>query len=210
MCCTLILSACHFSNGDYQPASAGAGLTPSSQTGNGPVGANTLNPDAKLLGAKNAPKTATEYDGAGFPIPKYPPVNYPGYRNGDPTGPATIAWRNSPYGPILTTSSGYTLYVRLGDGFRHSGCYGLCLRAFPPELTNGAPQATAGILAADLGVLTANNGWEQVSYGGHPLYRYRGDVKPGEISAQGKGKIWYVIGINGLPITKPATNSSGT
>ncbi len=197
----LALSACHFSNGEYGPASAGAGLTST----NGPAGASSSGSGAtaKLLGGFNVPKTASSYDGAGFPIPDYGPISYRNYVNGDPKYPATIATRNSAYGQILTTKSGYTLYVRLGDEFRASKCFKICLYAFPPELTNGAPQAAPGILAADLGVLTANNSWEQVSYGGRPLYRYRLDTKPGEINAEGKGGIWYVVGVNGLPITKP-------
>ncbi len=196
----LLLSACHFSNGDYGPASSGAA----------PVAGSSGVPksSAKLSGSNLVPKTASEYNGAGFPIPNYGPISYPGYNHeGDPKAPAQLSWRNSIYGPILTTASGYTLYVRLGDEFRKSECYKDCLYAFPPELTNGAPQAGTGILAADLGVLTANNTWEQVSYGGHPLYRYRLDTKPGEINAQGKGSIWYVIGVDGLPITKNPSKS---
>jgi predicted lipoprotein with Yx(FWY)xxD motif len=161
-----------------------------------------------LGGFEKVPKTATTYDGAGFPIPNYGPVKYPNYVNGDPKYPATIGIHNSPYGQILTTGAGYTLYVRLGDQFRASKCFKICLNAFPPELTNGAPQAGPGILAADLGVLTANNSWEQVSYGGRPLYRYRLDAKPGEINAEGKGGIWYVVGVDGLPIMKPLAKKS--
>lgn len=199
------LSACHFSNGEYGPASAGASLAPT----NGPAGASgsSNSATAKLLGGYGVPKTASSYDGAGFPIPDYGPISYRNYVNGDPKYPATIGIRNSAYGQILTTQSGYTLYVRLGDEFRDSKCFKICLYAFPPELTNGAPQAGPGILAADLGVLTANNSWEQVSYGGRPLYRYRLDTKPGEINAEGKGGIWYVVGVNGLPIKKPLSKS---
>ncbi|MGC9155622.1 MAG: COG4315 family predicted lipoprotein [Ferrimicrobium sp.] len=205
----VVLSACHFSNGQYGPASAGAALQPT----NGPAGASGSgnSATAKLLGGGlSVPKTASTYDGAGFPIPDYGPVSYHNYVNGDPKYPATIGVRNSAYGQILTTQSGYTLYIRLGDEFRDSKCFKICLDAFPPELTNGAPQAAPGILAADLGVLTANNSWEQVSYGGRPLYRYRLDTKPGEINAEGKGGIWYVVGVNGLPITKPLSRTSAT
>jgi predicted lipoprotein with Yx(FWY)xxD motif len=200
------LSACHFSNGQYGPASAGAAVPPT----NGPAGASGSgnSATAKLLGGFGVPKTASSYDGAGFPIPNYGPISYPNYVNGDPKYPVTIGIRNSAYGQILATKSGYTLYIRLGDEFRDSKCFKICLDAFPPELTNGAPQAGPGLLAADLGDLTANNSWEQVSYGGRPLYRYRLDTKPGEINAEGKGGIWYVIGVNGLPITKPLAKSS--
>ncbi|MHB8190368.1 MAG: COG4315 family predicted lipoprotein [Ferrimicrobium sp.] len=204
----ITLSACHFSNSSYGPASSGAPIT----NVNGPVGANANvgSTKSKLLGTTGAPKTASSYGGAGFPIPNYPPVHYKGYNSaGDPLYPVNISWRNSAYGPILTTKSGYTLYIRLGDEFRKSGCTGICLRAFPPELTNGAPQASSGILAADIGVLTANNSWEQASYGGHPLYRYRGDTAPGQINAEGKGSIWYVIGITGLPLLHKLVKSSG-
>ncbi|ACU53025.1 secreted repeat of unknown function [Acidimicrobium ferrooxidans DSM 10331] len=204
----LVLASCHFSNGDYGPAGAGGGTTSSASSG--PIGANTTAPDAKLLGGSAAPKTASTYDGAGFPIPTYPPVPCPRATclNGSPLEPVEISWRNSPYGPILTTASGETLYLRLGDGFRESGCHGICLRAFPPLLTNGAPQAAPGLLAADVGDLTASNGKEQASYGGHPLYTYRGDTKPGQYGAEGKGGIWYVVSITGLPVKAPV--HSGT
>lgn len=201
-----VLAGCHFSNGDYGPAQAGGSLSPtSSSSAPGPVGANTTAPTAKLLGGSAAPRTANLYDGAGFPIPKYPPVPCPRATclNGSPLGPVTISWRTSPYGPILTTTSGQTLYLRLGDGFRESGCHGICLRAFPPLLTNGAPQAGPGLLAADVGDLTAANGKEQASYGGHPLYTYRGDHGPGQYNAEGKGGIWYVVSITGLPVRAP-------
>jgi len=209
---SLALTGCHFSNGDYGPAQAGGGLSPTSSTGTntGPIGANTTAPYAKLIGGSAAPKTASSYDGAGFPIPNYPPVPCPASscRNGSPLGPVTISWRNSPYGPILTTANGYTLYLRLGDGFRESGCHGACLRAFPPLLTNGAPQAAPGLLAADVGDLTASNGKEQASYGGHPLYTYRGDTKPGQYNAEGKGGIWYVVSITGFPVKAPLSSGA--
>ena len=49
---SVVLSACHFSDGEYGPASGGAGLPPASTVNtNGPVGANTTAPTTKLLGA---------------------------------------------------------------------------------------------------------------------------------------------------------------
>ena len=39
-----------------------------------------------------------------------------------------------------------------------------------------------------------------MTYGGHPLYRYKGDTKAGQQNGQNKnqfGARWYVVGKNG-------------
>lgn len=206
------LSSCHFSNGEYGPASPGAPKSGGSSTGeisygNGYGGTNT-----KLLGSSsNLASHPNIYDGAGFKIPNYPPTTLAGWIQGLPLNPSTLSWRSTSLGPILTTNSGQTLYIRLGDAFRHSGCFGTCARAFPPFLTNGAPMATGGLLAANIGVLAAATKGEQVAYGGHPLYTYSGDTSPGDINAQGAGNIWYVISTSGLPVLKaPVSSASST
>ena len=197
------LSACHFSNSEYGPASAGA--APIANSNGAPT---TL---AKVSGPPAVPGShPTTYDGAGFPIPDYPTTTLPGWQYGLPQSPATLSQRVTKYGDILTTAGGRTLYIRIGDQFRKSECYSICTAAFPPFLTNGAPMAKGGILAADIGVLVSNvNKGEQLSYGGHPLYTYSGDTKPGDINAEGKGKIWYVISVNALPVFSVPVGAGG-
>lgn len=203
------LSACHFSNGENGPAGAAPVVVPGSSGKatykGGYAGTNTH----LLTGSPRG--THPKLDGgAGFPVPNYPPTTLAGWVQGLPRNPSLLSFRQSPYGPILTTSSGKTLYVRLGDAYRISQCVGRCADAFPPFLTNGAPQATGGILPAYIGVLQAATRGEQVSYAQHPLYTYSGDTGPNQYHAEGAGGIWYVISPTGLVQEKPLSASSPT
>jgi len=56
----------------------------------------------------------------------------------------------------------------------------------------------------------------QVTYNGHPLYTFTHDAKAGDVNGEGVatfGGIWYVVGVNGSPITSvpstPAPSTSG-
>ena len=52
----------------------------------------------------------------------------------------------------------------------------------------------------------------QVTYNGHPLYRFAADTSPGNVRGQGLtafGAKWYVLGTDGKQITKSAVSSTG-
>lgn len=166
--------------------------------------------NTKLLQGAPANTNPSLDDGAGFKVPSYPSTTLPGWIQGHPPGPAVLSFRPSPYGDILTTSTGKTLYIRLGDAYRQSFCHSICANAFPPFLTNGAPQATGGILAAYIGVLEADISGqrEQVAYGQHPLYTYSGDTGPNQYNAEGKGGIWFVINVDGQIVKQPLAAST--
>src|SRR3954470_11762777 len=68
---------------------------------------------------------------------------------------------NNTLGQILVDSRGRTLYLFEG----HPGaCAATCAATWPPMLANGK---------------------RQVAYAGHPLYRYSGDQKPGDVNGEG-------------------------
>ena len=57
--------------------------------------------------------------------------------------------------------------------------------------------------AADLGTTKRPDGTTQVTYGGHPLYRYAGDTATGQTGGQGSkafGGAWYVVSPSGKAI----------
>lgn len=58
---------------------------------------------------------------------------------------------------------------------RTSRCTGYCARRWPPVLTSGFPGVSAASMATHVGTLTAPEG-TQVSYAGHPLYLFAGEV----------------------------------
>jgi predicted lipoprotein with Yx(FWY)xxD motif len=103
-------------------------------------------------------------------------------------------------GPILVDASGFTVYDFHKDTGTTSACYGACAGVWPPVLTDGAPRASQGASAAQLGTTKRKDGTVQVTYAGHPLYTYAADQKPGEARGQdidSFGAEWYALQGNG-------------
>jgi predicted lipoprotein with Yx(FWY)xxD motif len=87
---------------------------------------------------------------------------------------------NSPKGQVLTNESGMTLYVFDKDSTGKSACNGPCVGNWPPLM------ATAGSTAAgDYTIITRADGTEQWAYKGRPLYAWKNDKKPGDITGDG-------------------------
>lgn len=206
----LIATGCQFNTGVGAPAEGGtlgASTSGSSSGSSGLSGTNApaLNPNAKGINPK-------AYDGAGYPIVKETTTTLPNTQNGIPLGPTLMTLHKTPYGTVLATTAGLTLYMRVGDSQVHSGCYSICTTVWYPWVTNGAPQATGGILPAYIGVLTSTENTEQVAYDGHPLYSYSGDHAPGQINGEGLGGIWYAMTPSGNPLIfkNPAATTTTT
>src|SRR5262249_39394850 len=92
---------------------------------------------------------------------------------------------NSPLGRILVDSKGITLYDFPPDKGTTSVCYGACAALWPPVTTQGKPVAGPGVKASLLGTTKRNDGKLEVTYGGHPLYYFVSDRKPGQTTGQG-------------------------
>jgi predicted lipoprotein with Yx(FWY)xxD motif len=113
-----------------------------------------------------------------------------------------ITARTSRYGSILTDGSDRTIYLFTRDRSTASTCVGPCATAWPPVLTTGAPRHAGGLTAA-LGTTRRRDGTVQVTYGGHPLYYYVNDVRPGEILCQNVdefGGTWLVVSPRGTAV----------
>jgi predicted lipoprotein with Yx(FWY)xxD motif len=110
--------------------------------------------------------------------------------------PAKIATRTTRLGRVLVDGRGRTLYLFEKDRGPASRCYGACASIWPPATTTGTAVAGPGIAAAKLGTTKRSDGKLQVTYNGHPLYRYAADAKPGDVNGQGLnqfGAKWYVL-----------------
>jgi|SRR6266851_1257881 len=107
-------------------------------------------------------------------------------------------------GQVLVDSSGRTVYLFLADKGTASSCNSAsCVQYWPPVLTGAAPQAGAGVSASLLGTTTRVDGTTQVTYAGHPLYRFISDKKSGDVTGQGVnafGAPWYVVSPSGAQI----------
>lgn len=109
----------------------------------------------------------------------------------------------SRFGKIVVDGRGRTLYLFEKDRKGHSACSGTCATYWPPLLTNGKPVAGTGAKQALLGTIRRSDGKKQVTYGGHPLYRFVQDAKPGQIKGQDThffGGAWYVVSPAGKKI----------
>jgi len=90
-----------------------------------------------------------------------------------------------------------TLYTFDKDttGATTSACTGACATAWPPLTATGTPTAGPGV-PGTLGTISGS----QVTWDGHPLYRWMGDKAPGDVTGDG---------INGFHTAKVST-SGGT
>jgi predicted lipoprotein with Yx(FWY)xxD motif len=106
----------------------------------------------------------------------------------------------------LTDSAGRTLYLYTKDKGTTSDCYDACATKWPPLTTTTSVTVTGQYtVPSDLGSITRTDGTKQVTYGGHPLYYYKGDTAPHQIKGQGVGGTWFLIGpiANIMNGTKP-------
>ena len=101
------------------------------------------------------------------------------------SGAASITLANSNVGKILVNNKGQTLYLFQADKGSASTCNGACASVWPPVITNGAPIVSAGVSSAKLGTTSRSDGTTEVTYNGHPLYTFAGDISPGEASGEG-------------------------
>jgi predicted lipoprotein with Yx(FWY)xxD motif len=123
-----------------------------------------------------------------------------------PSAAATVKIRSTKLGKILVDAKGRTLYLFEKDKHGKSACSGACAANWPPLLTTGKPKAGTGARASKLGTTKRSDGKTQVTYGGHPVYRFVLDSnKPGSTKGEGVdafGAEWYVLGANGKKIEK--------
>jgi predicted lipoprotein with Yx(FWY)xxD motif len=106
-------------------------------------------------------------------------------------------------GRILVDSKGITLYDFVKDNDKTSVCYGACAALWPPLVTHGKPVAGSGVRASLLGTTKRKDGKLEVTYGGHPLYYFVSDRKPGQTTGQGVNQFggpWWVLSAAGKEI----------
>jgi predicted lipoprotein with Yx(FWY)xxD motif len=102
--------------------------------------------------------------------------------------------RDTTLGPLLTDAQGKTLYVFTNDKPGVSNCSGECATFWPP-LTIDASSLPTGpdAVAAGLGTTSRDDGSQQVTYNGLPLYYWTKDAKPGDTLGQGVNGVWFVV-----------------
>jgi len=116
------------------------------------------------------------------------------------TAATTVQLRQTSVGMVLVDSRGHTLYLYAPDTSRKSTCAGQCAALWPPLLAHGKLVPGQGLKSSLLGTVERGDGKLQVTYGGHPLYGFASDDKPGDTHGQGMGGKWYVLGADGSKV----------
>ena len=116
-----------------------------------------------------------------------------------------VSLRKVSFGTVLVGPNSHTVYLFLKDKGTTSQCNGKCAVVWAPLTTSGQPQAGPGLQASLLGTSKRSDGTMQVTYGGHPVYYYDDDKKPGMTEGESKkefGAEWYAVGADGKKVTK--------
>jgi predicted lipoprotein with Yx(FWY)xxD motif len=92
----------------------------------------------------------------------------------------------------LADAKGMTLYYYTKDATGESVCYGNCEKAWPVFY---APSVSAppGLESSDFGTFKRTDGALQTTFRGWPLYYWQKDTKPGDMTGEGVGKVWYIL-----------------
>jgi predicted lipoprotein with Yx(FWY)xxD motif len=118
------------------------------------------------------------------------PVPTPQY---GPAGPYTLSVVQTADGSVVADSRGQALYAYTDDTSTSSACVAdWCMVDWPAVQANGTPTATPRI-SAPLTVMSGADGLAQVALGGHPLYTFAGDLRPGDIRGEGVGGDWFLV-----------------
>jgi predicted lipoprotein with Yx(FWY)xxD motif len=122
-----------------------------------------------------------------------------------PSRDAAVGTADHGLGPMLVDAQGRTLYLWEADTGPTSTCAGACAQAWPPVTTAASVRAGAGVQSSLLGLVKRSDGSAQVTYAGHPLYRFSGDTAAGQDNGQGSdafGAQWWAVGPRGAAITQ--------
>jgi predicted lipoprotein with Yx(FWY)xxD motif len=99
--------------------------------------------------------------------------------------PATSA--STSKGMVLVDAKGMTLYTYDRDGAGKSNCNGQCITTWPP-LAAPAEATPSG----DWTIVTREDGSKQWAFKRKPLYTWKDDKKPGDVTGDGVNNVWHV------------------
>ena len=125
---------------------------------------------------------------------------------GNPAPPAPVGFTTTSLtakklprmGDVVVDSGGWTLYRFDRDGINpsKSNCNGECATQWPPVIANGDVQIT-GIDKTKVGRVKRDDGTEQLTIAGSPVYRFAADGKAGVWKGQAVKNVWWVVSADG-------------
>src|SRR5260370_9310873 len=146
---------------------------------------------------------------------------------GQAVGMASVQTEPSRNGVVLSSPTALgrrPLYTLSFDGTNMTTCTGPCSALWPPLLTSGRAMAGRGVSQRLIGTLRRPDGTLQVSYRGHPVYRFAFDLGAGAAPGLTNGEylidaaasgVWYTVTPRGTPDpatppARPANSTAGT
>lgn len=111
------------------------------------------------------------------------------------TGMNGVHVADSNLGEILVGPDGLTLYVFTADSDGTSTCYGACADLWPPVPAD--VEISSDLDQSKFGSTTREDGSEQLTVNGMPLYWYTPDEMPGDTMGQGFNDVWFVVDATG-------------
>ena len=94
----------------------------------------------------------------------------------------------SAHGKVLPDAKGMTLYTYDEDMAGQSACYDSCAQNWPPALAEAGAQPVG-----DLTLVKRKDGSMQWADSGKPLYTFKNDKQPGDVTGDGKGGVWHAV-----------------
>lgn len=101
------------------------------------------------------------------------------------TAPAMSAKTSK--GPALVDKHNMTLYTFDKDAAGKSNCNGQCAANWPPLAADATAKASG-----KWSLITRDDGSKQWAYSGKPLYTWKKDIKPGDVTGDGVGGAWHI------------------
>ncbi len=93
--------------------------------------------------------------------------------------------------PYLVAPNGLSLYTFAKDTAGVSNCTGSCLTNWPAlVLPKGMAPTAVSAASGKLDMLARDDGTQQITYQGLPLYTFAGDHLPADVSGDGVGGVW--------------------
>jgi predicted lipoprotein with Yx(FWY)xxD motif len=111
------------------------------------------------------------------------------------SAPPTVGmgW-NDDLGNVLVGPNGMTLYTFSNDEAGVSNCSGDCAANWPPLTIGEGQELTAQPgLVGEWATIERDDGSQQVTYNGMPLYYFANDAAIGDATGQARGDVWWVI-----------------
>jgi predicted lipoprotein with Yx(FWY)xxD motif len=108
-------------------------------------------------------------------------------------------------GSVVVDAKGFTLYRFTAEAQGRPVCTGACVKTWPPVTVTSKSGLPAHVATVD----RPDGGGLQLTYDGHPLYRYAGDHSAGDANGNGVGGQWYAVKAGGSSGGGTSTQESG-